>query len=54
MGWDEEPEELGAAAADVLRDRDLLRLVQNYMTMSDADRATVCALVESLARKKKG
>lgn len=53
MGWDERPEDFGALAAQVLKDPTLLRLVQDFQTLDDADRATVCALVSSLAAKKK-
>lgn len=54
MGWEQEPEDMGSLAAMVLKDPRLLKLVQNYSTLDDADRATVAALVESLAEKKKG
>lgn len=53
MGWDERPEDFGALAAQVLKDPILLQLVQDFQTLDDADRATVCALVSSLAAKKK-
>jgi transcriptional regulator with XRE-family HTH domain len=52
MGWKEEPEEFGALAAEVLKDPELLQLVKNYRELSAADRATVGALVSSLAIKK--
>ena len=52
MGWEQEPEELGALAAAVLNDPALLRLVKNYRELSEADRAAVSALVDSLAIKK--
>lgn len=52
MGWEQEPEEYGALAAEVLKDPALLQLVQNYIKLSEADRATVSALVASLAIKK--
>lgn len=54
MGWDQEPEDLGALAAEVLRDPVLLQLVLEYRSLDSADRATVSALVSSLAAKKKG
>ena len=53
MGWEQEPEDLGALAATVLKDPALLRLVQNFTKLSEADRAMVSALVDSLAEKKK-
>jgi transcriptional regulator with XRE-family HTH domain len=53
MGLDERPDDFGALAAQVLKDPALLQLVQDFQTLDDADRATVCALVSSLAAKKK-
>ena len=52
MGWEDEPEDLGALAAEVLKDPALLKLVQGFRELSAADRATVSALVASLAQKK--
>ena len=54
MGWDEQPEDLGALAANVLKDPALLKLVQDFLTLDEADRATASAVVSSLAAKKKG
>lgn len=53
MGWDAEPEDLGAIAAQVLRDPDTLVMVQNYQKLDAADQYTVRTLVASLATKKK-
>lgn len=53
MGWEQEPEDLGALAATVLKDPQTLRLVQTFMKLSEADKAMVSALVDSLAEKKK-
>jgi transcriptional regulator with XRE-family HTH domain len=53
MGWEQEPEDLGALAAEVLKDPALLEVVKNYRELSEADRGTVAALVASLAKKKK-
>lgn len=53
MGWRQDPEELGAVAARVLRDHNLLKLVQDYMVLSEADKQAVGALVASLAANKK-
>lgn len=52
MGWEQSPEEAGALAAEVLKDPNLFRLVNNYRGLSEVDRATVNALVSSLANKK--
>jgi transcriptional regulator with XRE-family HTH domain len=54
MGWEQEPDDMGALAAMVLKDPGLLKLAKNYTALDEADRATVAALVESLAKKKKG
>lgn len=53
MGWEQEPEDLGALAAEVLKDPTLLEVVKNYRELSEADRGTVAALVASLAKNKK-
>lgn len=51
MGWDESPEELGALAADVLLNPDLLQLVQNYMGLEESDKKIVSMLVENMHQK---
>lgn len=57
MGWAEKPAEdlqaMGAMAAQVLMDQDAMEMSQDYMTLSQADRAAVRALVASLAAKTK-
>lgn len=53
MGWDAEPEDLGAMAARVLADPQLLQLVQTYQTLSGADRYALQLMAESLAAKTK-
>lgn len=53
MGWDMEPEDLGALAADVLLDPATLSMVQDYQTLSESDKYMVRCLVESLAAKNK-
>ena len=57
MGWDEKPADelqgLGALAAQVLLDQDVMEMAQDYMTLCQADRAAVRALVASLAAKTK-
>lgn len=53
MGWDAEPEDLGAVAAQVLADPAVLSMVQEYKRLSDADQAMVRSLVSSLAAKNK-
>ena len=53
MGWDAEPEDLGGLAAQVLLDPDIMKLVQNYLSMSEADQYAMRLMGESLAAKKK-
>ncbi len=53
MGWDAEPEELGSIAAQVLSNPDLLNLVQNYLSMSEADQYAMRLMSESLIAKTK-
>ena len=53
MGRDESPEELGALAAEVLMNTDLLKLVQFYMDLEESDRNMILMLVENLHQKTK-
>ena len=53
LGWDAEPEDVGALAARVLSDPALLGLVQTYQELSDADRYALRLMAESLAAKTK-
>lgn len=57
MGWDEKPAEelqgMGALAGAVLSDPATMEMVQDYLSLSMADQATVRALVASLAAKTK-
>ena len=53
MGWDAEPEDLGNIAATVLTDPTLLRLVQNYISLGEADQYALSLMGESLAMKNK-
>lgn len=53
MGWEDQPEDLGALAAELLKDPELLQLVHNFKALGSTDRATVSALVSSLAKNKK-
>ena len=53
LGWDAEPEDLGAVAAQVLADPGLLQLVQNYKSMKGADQYALRLMAESLASKNK-
>lgn len=53
MGWENEnPEDLGALAAEVLSNAKMLQLMKNVRKLSGADFETVCTLVDSLANKK--
>lgn len=53
MGLDAEPEDLGSLAATVLADPAILNMMQEYMTLSEADKFMVRTLVSSLAAKNK-
>ena len=52
MGWDAPPEDLGAMAARVLTNPDLLKLVQNYLSMSESDQYALRLMAESLVAKE--
>lgn len=54
MGWEENPDDLGALAGRVLKDPFLLNLVQNCEELDPEDREELAAFVERLAAKKKG
>ena len=47
------PEELGALAAEVLLDPALLKLVQQYMELEEADKEMVSMLVDNMHQKTK-
>lgn len=55
MGWDapKPATAQGALAAQVLKDPDLLSMVQKYMGLSEVDQYAVRLMVASLADKKK-
>lgn len=53
MGWEQSASDAGQAAALMLKDPSTFQMVQDYLTLDEADRSTVCTLVASLAQKKK-
>ena len=53
MGWEDEPEKVGATAAEVLLQPEVYAMVQDILALDEADRAMVKALVASLAAKTK-
>lgn len=53
MGWDDEPEDVGALAAQVLLEPGLMQMVQDYLALEELDRQTVRSLVASMAAKTK-
>lgn len=53
MGSDAPPEELGALAADVLLNPDLMRLAQIYMELEQADKDMLLMLAENMYQKTK-
>lgn len=57
MGWDQEPEDLADVAAKVLTDPNLLRMVEQYLALSEVDqyvaRVTVAGLYSKHDKQKK-
>ena len=53
MGSDVPPEELGELAADVLLNPKLLRLVQVYLDLEEADQDMLSMLAENMHQKTK-
>lgn len=53
MGWDKEPEDLGAFAAQVILQPEVRQMLQDYMALSEADKYAVRLMVASLATKEK-
>jgi transcriptional regulator with XRE-family HTH domain len=53
MGWEDEPEKVGAAAAEVLLQPEVYAMVQDFLSLDEADQAMVKAMVASLASKTK-
>lgn len=51
MGWDQEPEDLADVAAKVLTDPDLLRMVEQYLALSEVDRYVARVTVTGLYSK---
>lgn len=57
MGWDEKPAEelqdMGALAAEVIMDKDAMKMVKEYMALSELDRYTVRLVIASMSAKQK-
>lgn len=57
MGWDQDPEDLADVAAKVLLDPNLLRMVEQYLALSEVDqyvaRVTVAGLYSKHDKQKK-
>lgn len=53
MGWDQEPEDLADVTAQVLLDADLLRMVEQYLSLPEVDRYVARVTVASLCEKQK-
>lgn len=53
VGWDAEPEDVGALLASALDDPKLVKLIQNYMELSETDRYALQIMADSLAAKTK-
>lgn len=52
MGWDANPTEAGALAANVLRDPDAFQFVKEYMALDEVDRYALGLVLESMKLKK--
>lgn len=52
MGWEKEPEDLADLAATILQDKDLLGMIEQYLTMDAADQRAMRAMADALAAKK--
>lgn len=52
MGWESEPENLGALAATVLKDDALKTLVQDYLSLDETDQQLIAAFASRLNEKK--
>lgn len=53
LGWEDEPEDMGALAADMLLTPGASDLVKAFMACDEADKAMLCSLAASLAAKNK-
>lgn len=53
MGWDAPPEETGELLADVLLNPDMMRLVQIYSELDEADKNMLLMLAENMHKKTK-
>ena len=53
MGWEQEPEDLADVAANVLLDADLLKMVEQYLRLSESDQYAARLMIASLAEKQK-
>lgn len=52
MGWDVNPTEAGALAANVLQDPEAFQFVKEYMTLDEVDRYALGLVLESMKLKK--
>ncbi len=52
MGWDVNPSEAGALAANVLRDPEAFQFVKEYMALDEVDRYALGLVLESMKLKK--
>lgn len=53
MGWDENPEDAGTYAANVLKDLGLQKVLQNYLALTVEDQELISGLINRLATKRK-
>lgn len=52
MGWEANPTEAGALAANVLRDPEAFQFVKEYMALDEVDRYALGLVLESMKLKK--
>lgn len=51
MGWEKEPEDLADLTAAILQNKELLAMIEQYLTLGSADQRAVRTMVEALAAK---
>ena len=52
MGWESNPTEAGAVAANVLRDPDVFKFVKKFLELDEVDRYALGLVMESMELKK--
>ena len=52
MGWDTLKPENAAFHASILKDRDLLEMINKFRQLSDSDKQLISAMIDSLLKKR--